>query len=192
MPKSGAAVRFRAPCANPPPGLNPGSTVFGHLGEAWGYAVGAGVRQLLAAARYPRRPGQLLPWRSDRLQRRWSIRSNFTYGTGNTGATGLTADGIFTNGGQIELTNAFNWALGCQHYWSPQWTAVVGGQPFAVRLQRSINVLRPSCWYVPFAANGIFVATPGTFGSCNPNFRQDAISTVLPGTRIRSWTSVWI
>ena len=44
MPTSGAAVRFRAPCANPPPGLNPGGTVFGHPGEAWGYAVGAGAK----------------------------------------------------------------------------------------------------------------------------------------------------
>jgi hypothetical protein len=165
-----------------PPGIGPGTTVFGHPGEAWGYAVGVGAKFV----------NFLLP--RDTIEGQASFchgavtgycvaglySQQFIYGGGNTVTMGWTADGVFTNGSQVELTNAFNWALGYQHYWSPQWrTAVVGGQAYV--------------WYDSAAqsmfcggfvgstgatnANGIFTAFPGSFQNCNPNFSQSAIST---------------
>src|SRR5262249_18261636 len=110
--------------------------------------------------------------------------SNFVYGSGNTISFGYAADGVFANGAQVELTNGFNYAVGYQHYWNPQWrTAVVGGQAFV--------------WYDATAQSMICGTFPGTsppggvgsaFGvglvplggfmtNCNPNFSQTSVST---------------
>jgi len=50
------------------------------------------------------------------------------YGSGNSAGFGWTSDGVFVNGGNIELTTA--WAVNgaFQHIWSPRWrTSIYGG-----------------------------------------------------------------
>jgi hypothetical protein len=163
-------------------GFNPGNQVFGHPGEAWGYAVGVGAKFV----------NFLLP--RDTIEGQASFchgavtgycvsglyAQNFIYGSGNTITMGYTADGVITNGSQVELTNAFNWALGYQHYWSPQWrTAVVGGQAFVWYNGTAAGMFCGGAVGSAgaFGANGLFVAFPGTFQNCNPNFSQSAVST---------------
>jgi len=168
---------FVAPAPNPP-----GGTIFGHPGEAWGYAVGVGAKFV----------NFLLP--RDTIEGQASFchgavtgycvsglyAQNFIYGGGNTITMGYTADGVITNGSQVELTNAFNWALGYQHYWSPQWrTSVVGGQAFVWYNSSAAGMFCGGAVGSAgaFGVNGFFVATPGTFLNCNPNFSQSAVST---------------
>ena len=160
----------------------PGGTVFGHPGEVWGYAVGVGAKFV----------NFLLP--RDTIEGQASFchgavtgycvsglyAQQFIYGGGNSVTMAWTTDGIFTNGSQVELTNAFNWALGYQHYWSPQWrTAVVGGQAFVWYNGTAAGMFCGAAVGSPgvFATNGLFIATPGTFLNCNPNFSQSAVST---------------
>ena len=41
---------------------------------------------------------------------------------------GYAPDGVFVNGSQVELTEAWSVSAAYQHYWSPQWrTSVIGG-----------------------------------------------------------------
>ena len=99
------------PATGVPPGLNPGSQVFGHPGEAWGYAIGVGAKLT----------NFLLP--RDTLETQVNFchgaqsyclqgtlyYNNFIYGAGNTVTMGYGSDGVFVNGSQVELTNGFSW-----------------------------------------------------------------------------------
>jgi hypothetical protein len=168
------------------PGLLPGSTVFGHPGEAWGYAVGVGGKLV----------NFILP--RDTIEGQASFchgaqsycvstglyGQTFVYGSGNTVSMAYAADGVFVNGSQIELTNGFNWALAYQHYWNPQWrTAIVGGQSFTWYDSTAQGML---CGTVGGSANvggaggtginGIVPIANGV-GACNPNSSQTSFST---------------
>jgi hypothetical protein len=169
--------------------LTPGNQVFGHPGEAWGVAVGAGAKFV----------NFLLPRDSLEFQVNAChgavtgycvsglYAQNFVYGSGNSISYGYTADGVFTNGSQIELTNAFNYAVGYQHYWSPQWrTAVVGGQAFVMYDANAQSMMcgQATATLVPGAApvNGSgsafgLIPTGGFITKCNPNFSQSSVST---------------
>jgi Porin subfamily. len=115
------------------PGLLPGDQVFGHPGEAWGYALGAGAKLVNFIL-----PRDTLEGQANFCHGAQSYcvstglyGQSFVYGSGNTVTMSYAADGVFVNGSQIELTNGFNWALAYQHYWNPQWrTAIVGGQAY--------------------------------------------------------------
>ena len=122
-----------APAAGVPPGLNPGSSVFGHPGEAWGWATGAGIRfvnfllpkdTIEAQVNYAKGAiGYVLPSYAST-----SYANDFVYGSGNTVGMGYAPDGVFVNGSQVELTEAWSVSAAYQHYWSPQWrTSVIGG-----------------------------------------------------------------
>ncbi len=168
---------------------------FGHPGEAWGYAVGSGakfvnfllpkdmiefqVNYCHGATAYCFIPG-LYSW-------------NWIYGGGNTVGQGFAVDGVFNNGGQIQLSDTFSYSIGYQHYWSPQWrTAVVGGQTYATS---TTAVPRPS-----FAGRLRAAPLRKTPASRWVRYTAAAARTsrrlrsahVLPGTRIRSWKSVLI
>src|SRR5262249_35675375 len=108
--------------------------------------------------------------------------NNFVYGSGNTVSMGWAADGVFANGSQIELTNAFNYAVGYQHYWNPQWrTAVVGGQAFVfydATAQSLLGGTFPGTTVAGTATSVMGLVPVGGFlTNCNPNFSQSALST---------------
>jgi len=165
------------------PGIGPGDQVFGHPGEAWGYALGVGAKLV----------NFLLPRDSLEGQASWChgaqsycvsyglYGNNFIYGGGNTVTLGFAGDGVYVNGSQIELTNGFNWALAYQHYWNPQWrTAVVGGQSFTWYDATATAML---CGTAPGsagpAAGGVFglIIAPNAGFNCNMNFSQTSVST---------------
>jgi len=162
----------------------PGNQVFGHPGEAFGVAVGAGAKFV----------NFLLPRDSLEFQVNAChgavigycvtglYSNNFVYGSGNTVSFGFAGDGVFTNGSQIELTNAFNYAVGYQHYWNPQWrTAVVGGQAFVFYDATAQGAICGTAVGTtpPGTATSAFGLVPvgGFMTNCNPNFSQSALST---------------
>jgi Porin subfamily len=168
----------------PAASLTPGNQVFGHPGEAFGVAVGAGAKFV----------NFLLP--RDTLEFQVNAchgavigycvtglySNNFVYGSGNSVSMGYAADGVYANGSQIHLTNGFNYAVGYQHYWNPQWrTAVVGGQAFVWYDQTAQSMLCGTApgTTPPGTATSTFglVPTGGFMTNCNPNFSQSALST---------------
>ena len=83
-----------------------GSQVFGHPGEAWGWAVGGGAK--IANFLLPR---DKIEFEADYCHGALGycippiVYSNdWVYGGGNTLAMGYSTDGVFNNGGQIQLT----------------------------------------------------------------------------------------
>ncbi len=120
--------------------------VFGHPGEAWGYAVGAGAKFVNFLL-----PKDMIEFQVNYCHGAMAYcaidglyTQNFMYGGGNTIAMGWAADGVFNNGGQIQLTDFFSYAVGYQHYWNPQWrTSLVGGQMYTfVQQQRPSRAVR--------------------------------------------------
>jgi hypothetical protein len=167
-----------------PPGLLPGNQVFGHPGEAWGYAVGIGAKFVNFLLPRDTIEGQVSFCHGAQFYCVTSLYGQqFVYGSGNTVSMGYNADGTFVNGSQIELTNGFNWALGYQHYWNPQWrTAVVGGQSFTWYDSAAQGMLcgtvggavPPGNAVVGAGLNGLFLTNPT---ACNPNSSQTSVST---------------
>jgi hypothetical protein len=168
------------------PGLLPGNQVFGHPGEAWGYALGAGAKFVNFIL-----PRDTLEGQANFCHGAQSYcvstglyGQSFVYGSGNTVSMSYAVDGVFVNGSQIELTNGFNWALAYQHYWNPQWrTAIVGGQSYTWYSDTAKGML---CGTVAGAANvggaggvGIngIVNVANGITACNPNSQQSSFST---------------
>jgi Porin subfamily len=168
-----------------------GSQSFGHPGEAWGWAVGGGAK--IANFLFPR---DKIEFEADYCHGALAycippiIYSNdWVYGGGNTLAMGYGTDGVFNNGGQIQLTDSARFQVGYEHYWNTQWrTAVEGGQIYTIYNNNAKSQL---CGTAPGSAGvggasslyGSILQTSGTFGgvplnfNCNPNWSQTVIST---------------
>ena len=170
-----------------------GAQVFGHPGEAWGWAVGGGAKFV----------NFLLPRDQIEFQGNFChgayayctipglYTQNWMYGRANTIAMGYAFDGIFNNGGQVQLTDNWSYAVGYQHYWNQQWrTAVVGGQAYSMFNGNATSQLCGTApGSVPVAGaggTGLFgaiTATTGVVGgqalhfNCSPNWSQSSVST---------------
>ncbi len=174
-----------------------GIQVFGHPGETWGWAVGGGAKFV----------NFLLPRDQIEFQVNYChgayaycdipglYTQNWMYGRANTVAMGYAFDGIFNNGGQVQLTDSFSYAVGYQHYWNQQWrTAVVGGQDYNMFNGNATSQL---CGTAPgsagFGAAGAGAGGLGLYGAitqatgvsggrllnlnCSPNWSQTSVST---------------
>jgi Porin subfamily len=167
-------------------GIGGTSQIFGHPGEAWGYSVGAGFK--LVNFLFPR----------DTIEAQAGYchgatgycvfgpnQFNFVFGGGNNLAMGYATDGVYTNGGQIELTDSMAWSLGYQHYWNSQWrTGTLMGQSFTKYSATAQSML---CGVAPGSQSqfgflfGAAVPANGGIGTaglsnCNPNFNQSTAS----------------
>jgi hypothetical protein len=174
-------------------GLPGGSQVFGHPGEAWGYAIGGGAKLVNFLL-----PRDMIEFQANYCHGATAYclisglyGNTYMYGAPNNVAIGYTADGVFNNGGQVQLTDNFSFAVGYQHYWNPQWrTAVVGGQAYTwynanAQAQLCGNAVGSNA--VAGAAGtglyGTFVAVNGVVAgqalhfNCSPNWSQSSIST---------------
>src|SRR5262245_50373574 len=179
---------FSTGAAGLAPNLQPaGSQVFGHPAEAWGYAVGAGAKFVNFLL-----PRDMIEFQANYCHGAYAYcnipglyTQNFMYGAPNTLGVGWAFDGIFNNGGQVQLTDSASYAIGYQHYWNPQWrTSVVGGQAFNwfnTEATAQICGARPGS--APLFPNGAFGQVTGVFGgqvlnfNCSPRWSQSSIST---------------
>ena len=170
-----------------------GAQVFGHPGEAWGWAVGGGAKFVNFLL-----PRDMLEFQVNFCHGAFAYcnipglyTQNFMYGRANTLAMGYAFDGIFNNGGQIQLTDSFSYAVGYQHYWNQQWrTSLVGGQVYnSFNGNATSQLCGTAAGSQPFSgplASGLFGAiqqSSGVFGgqtlnlNCSPNWNQSSVST---------------
>jgi Porin subfamily len=170
-----------------------GVQVFGHPGEAWGWAVGGGAKFVNFLL-----PRDTLEFQVNYCHGAYAYcdipglyTQNWMYGRANTVAMGYAFDGIFNNGGQVQLTDSFSYAVGYQHYWNQQWrTAVVGGQDYNMFNGNATSQLcgtAPGSQPVGAAGGaglyGSIAATTGVVGgqalhfNCSPNWSQSSVST---------------
>jgi hypothetical protein len=157
-----------------------GTTNCGHPGEKWGWAIGAGLRLT----------NFLQPKNTFEVQVDYAKGANgyiysvglygnpVHYGSGNTISIGNSADGVFTSGNSVELTESWGFMAAYQHYWNSQWrTSVVGGYS-------EINYGGTATAYLcGTGANSATVPvqnpliTATVSGVCNPDFSMHAVST---------------
>jgi len=165
--------------------FTPGNQVFGHPGETFGYAVGGGAKLVNFL-----QPRDQIEFEADYChgaigycQALGFYTNNWLYGSGNTLAIGYATDGVFNNGGQIQLTDSARWEAGYQHYWNQQWrTALYTGQIYTwynANAQSQLCGTAPGS--LPFAGAG----GTGIFGSvaavvnlqCSPNWSESIVGT---------------
>jgi hypothetical protein len=169
-----------------------GAQVFGHPGEAWGWAVGGGAKFVNFLL-----PRDMIEFQVNYCHGAFAYcnipglyTANWMYGRANTLAMGYAFDGIFNNGGQIQQTDSFSYAVGYQHYWNQQWrTAVVGGQTYNMFNGNATSQL---CGTAPgsqglnaglygsiLQASGFSPLAPGVplNFNCSPNWSQSSVST---------------
>jgi Porin subfamily len=167
-------------------GIGGTSQVFGHPGEAWGYSVGLGAK--LVNFLFPR---DQIEFQAGYCKGAIGYclyipnASNAIFGNGNTIGLGYGLDGVFTNGGQVQLSDSWAWAVGYQHYWNPQWrTGVLFGQSGVMYNSTASQMI---CGTAPgsnpagqiaFLQGGGLPVGIGLNGltNCSPNFTQESIN----------------
>jgi hypothetical protein len=173
--------------------LPAGIQVFGHPAEAWGWAVGGGAKFVNFLL-----PRDMIEFQANYCHGAYAYcdiaglyTQNWMYGRANTVAMGYAFDGIFNNGGQVQLTDSFSYAVGYQHYWNQQWrTSLVGGQDYNMFNGNATSQLcgtAPGSQPVGAAGGaglyGSIAATTGVVGgqalhfNCSPNWSQSSVST---------------
>lgn len=150
------------------------STVNGHPGDAWGWAIQGGFRLL----------NFLQP--KDRMEFAAAYCDGATgycvttpgaapFGSGNTLGVGYAVDGVFVNGSGIEKVQSWGLEAAYEHYWNTQWrTSVVGGY---TSVNYNATAAAAVCG-VP-GSGGVnqygFAFNPGSV--CNPDYSQTSVST---------------
>jgi hypothetical protein len=119
-------------CANGIPGIaaaQPGSTLCGHPGDEWGFAVNAGI---VVNAPWIA-PGDLIGGFIEYGQGggAQATGNNLTspglFAGGNNLALGALTDAVYVNGSGLELTTTWSTGGGIMHWWTPTFsTAVIG------------------------------------------------------------------
>jgi hypothetical protein len=158
-------------------GVPAGIQVFGHPGEAWGWAVGGGAKFVNFL-----QPRDTLEFQASACKGAASYcfvtglyGANWMYGRSNTVGMGYAVDGVFTNGSQVELSQSYSYIIGYQHYWNQQWrTAVLGGQSIMTYGSTAQSML---CGTAPGSSPALYGSIVGGINNCNPNFSQSALST---------------
>jgi hypothetical protein len=106
------------------------------------------------------------------------------FGGGNTVAFGLLADGVFVNGGQLELATAWSAGFGYEHFWLPNFSTTVFGTYAQIRYNDSVINSRLFC--NGGGGQNILVANNIT---CDPGFNYWSLGThtdwyPVPGFRL--------
>ena len=113
----------------------------------------------------------------------------FIYGSGNTLGVGYANDGVFVNGSQVELTNAWSASAAYQHHWSPQWrTSVIGGVTRVYYGAAARGFMCDGQNAAP--ATGVFGSFTSAITNCNPDFSLASVSTRTAWNPLVSWKLV--
>jgi hypothetical protein len=153
------------------------STIFGHPGDTWGWAIQGGFKlnnflmpkDVLEASAYYCKGATS-----------YCVTSpiNGPFGSGNTLGVGFATDGVFVNGSSIQLTESWGFQAAYQHYWNAQWrTAVVGGYTEVNYNSTATAMLCGTAGSGGLATGQLagFVFAAGSV--CSPNFSQTSVST---------------
>jgi hypothetical protein len=162
------AVGATAPAANT-------STIFGHPGSTWGWAVQGGVRFLNVFQ--PKNRFETSAYYCDGATAYCvSTPVAFLFGSGNSVGGGFATDGVFLNGGGIEKTQSWGFQAAYEHFWNAQWrTSVVGGY---TEINYSDTARNMICGLTPGSVNQYnFAFAGGAAAGCQPSFSQTSVST---------------
>ena len=100
--------------------------------------------------------------------------ANVFYGSGNSVGLGWGGDGIYTNGGNVELTDAWSFNGAYEHRWDPKWrTSIYGGLVGVIYSGAEKNIICNSAGgpASPLGfTGGLTGAFIGSVSNCSPNW----------------------
>ncbi len=107
-----------------------------------------------------------------------NLNSPGLFGGGNTVALGVITDGVFVNGGQLELTTAWTAGAGWEHFWLPNFSTAVYGTYTQVTYNDTVVNSRMFCGTsggAPAVNQNIRV---GAGVACDPSFNYWTVGAV--------------
>src|SRR5215475_10659247 len=96
-----------------------------------------------------------------------NLSSPGLFGGGNTVALGVITDGVFVNGGQIELTTTWTAGAGWEHFWLPNFSTSVYGDYTQIRYNDTVINERLFCAGAGTTAVAQNIILQGN-GRCDP------------------------
>jgi hypothetical protein len=161
-------------------GAQPGTSACGYPDDKWGWAVLSGIDIKAPFAGPGDHFGGYFNYGVGAAA--YSGGSNLNspglFGGGNTVALGVITDGVFVNGGQLELTTAWTAGAGWEHFWLPNFSTAVYGTYTQVTYNDTVVNSR------------MFCGTSGGAPAVNQNIRVGAGVTCDPGFNYWSVGSV--
>ena len=142
----------------------------GHPSDAWGYAVGAGLK--LNNFLMPRDKIELQVTYAKGATGYVAGQNQSIFGAGQTYSQGFLSDGVFVTGSGVQLTEAWNVQVGYEHNWNAQWRTSIydtyaavnyGGAATAMLCGTAVN------------SNSQFGMTGLT--NCSPSYSSNNLST---------------
>ena len=152
-----------------PAGAQTGTTNCGSLDDKWGWAVLSGIDIKAPWAGPGDHFGGYFNYGVGATG--YSAGNNNAspgiFGAGNTIALGFITDGVYFNGGQIDLTTGWAAGVGYEHFWLPNLSTTVYGTYSQVRFSDAVIASRGFC-------TGQAIAVTGT---CDPGFNLWIVGT---------------
>jgi len=156
----------------------------GHPDQAWGWAVGGGVKltNFLAPKDTFEVQGTYAKGATGYVTTIGSYGGNAVFGSGNSLGVGYATDGVFVTGSSVELTEAWGVAAAYQHNWNSQWRTSVAGGYIQVNYKDAATAMLCGTAVNSAGAGaglstvfGTFVPAAG-FG-CDPNYSVSTVGT---------------
>jgi hypothetical protein len=104
-----------------------------------------------------------------------NLNSPGLFGANNTVALGVITDGVYVNGGQLELTTAWTAGAGWEHFWLPNFSTAVYGTYTQVTFSDTVVSSRLFCASGGSVAQSIVVSA-GV--ACDPSFNYWTVGAV--------------
>jgi hypothetical protein len=160
-----SARYYNGPFAGSPcTGGNTGTSLCGHPDSVLGYAVGGGAMLNLPFIASGDRIGAQIAYSKGAGAYVANKHSSAgLFGDGNQVAVGWLTDGVYINGSDVELTEAWSIIGGFEHVWSP----VLRTSWFGGYLQVDYNPTATGF----FCGAGAVQAAINTLSNCNPDYR---------------------
>jgi len=128
-------------------GAQPGTSQCGYPDDKWGWAVLSGIDIKAPFLGQGDHFGGFFNYGvgASAYSGGSNLNSPGLFGGGNTVALGVITDGVYVNGGQIELTTTWTAGAGWEHFWLPNFSTAVYGTYTQVRYNDTVISSRMFC-----------------------------------------------
>jgi hypothetical protein len=152
-------------------GAQPGTSACGHPDDKWGWAVLSGIDIKAPWAGPGDHFGGYFNYGVGAAAYAGgaSMGSPGLFGSGNVVALGVITDGVFVNGGQLELTTTWTVGAGYEHYWLANVSTGVYGNYTQVRYNDNVINSRLFCGNAGASAANQNIRV-GSGVECDPGF----------------------
>jgi hypothetical protein len=161
-------------------GAQPGTSQCGYPDDKWGWAVLSGIdikAPFLGAGDHF---GGYFNYGvgASAYSGGSNLNSPGLFGGGNTVALGVITDGVFVNGGQLELTTTWTAGAGWEHFWLPNFSTAVYGTYTQVRYNNAVIDSRMFCGNAGASAVSQNIRGISANVDCDPGFNFWTVGAV--------------